>query len=371
MKTYVRFLLLFLAVALLAWFLLSLTRTDVIAGKAVKGTADDAVTGTVKVFANLDIHVKTEVEGRIAETPLAAGAAVKKGDPIMTLDSQELSGEIRSNVVQLKAARDRLRLPLPQEQDRESLEAEIERLKRQVEFGGASQADLERRQRDLSKIQTDIAYQKINREEQAGLFEATVARLQARLARMTVASPVDGVVIEQYKWVGDYVWGGNEIFRVVSNGRWLELTLAEEDCAGVVSGQKASVRLASYPDKTFTGTVTGLSAFSNADTKTRTVFLSVEAPDEVLVPGLTGEAVLVRAEHKDAVLVPRRALVGGRVYVVKDGRVDIRRVQAGFTGLDRAEILSGVAAGETVILEGQSGLRQGDRVNAVSEDSAN
>lgn len=371
MKTSVKILVLILAVVLTIWLALSAVSRDVVAGRAVKGTASDAVTGTVKVFANMDIKVKTEVEGRIAETPLAAGAAVKKGDAIMILDSEDLNNEIRANVIQLKAARERLRLSLPQEQDLLSLTEEIERLKRQVEFGGASNADLERRQRDLAKLQTDISYQKINREEQAGLFETTVARLQGRLARMTVESPMDGTVIEQYKWTGDYVWGGNEIFRVVSNGRWLELTLAEEDCANVVAGQKATVRLASYPDRTFIGTVTGLSAFSNADSKTRTVFLTINEPDEILVPGLTGEAVLVRAEHKDAVLIPRRALVGNRVYVVKAGRVDIRRVQSGYVGLDQAEIVSGVASGETVILEDQGALRQGDKVHAVQEDSSN
>jgi len=356
-----------LVLTLALWLALSYSRADALVGKAVRGTASDAVTGSAKVYANADIKVKTEVEGRIAEIPVDLGKAVKKGDAIMVLASDELNGEIRANVVQLKAAREKLRLPLPEETDLANLQDQLDRLKKQVEFGQASKADLEKGQRDLDKLQTTIAYRKIERDEQAALFEATVARLQARLARMTVKCPMDGTVIEQYKWPGDYVWTGNEIFRVASTGRWIELTLAEEDCAGVEAGQKAVVRLASYPDTTFNGTVTGLAAFSNSDNKTRAVFLSVDAPDAVLVPGLTGEGVLTRSEHANSVLVPRRALFGDRVYVVKNGRIDIRKVKTGFVGLDAAEIVSGVTAGETVVLEGQRALRRGEKGNAVTE----
>jgi RND family efflux transporter MFP subunit len=338
----------------------------VLVTKAVSGTAADAVTGTVKVFANIDMKIKTEVQGRVSEVPYMCGGLVKKGDVLTTLDSQDLNNQIRDKVTQLKSAREKLKLSFNQEQDILSIQDDVERLKKQVEFGGASQSDLDRRMRELEKVKNDLALRKIEREEQASLFESAVTNLQFQLERMTVEAPMDGKVVEQYVWPGDYVWTGNQVCRLVSTGRWLELTLTEEDCAGVVKGQKVNVRLASYPDKPFTGTVTGLNYFANAEDKTRTVFLSVDASDELLVPGLTGEAVLVKAEHKNAVLIPRRALVGQRVYVVKNGKVEIRKVQPGFVGLDDAEIASGMAVGETVILEGQSKLKNGESVETQS-----
>ena len=334
----------------------------VIVAKAVSGTAADAVTGTVKVFAMIDMKIKIDVQGTVAKVPHECGELVKKGDALMVLDSQELDNQIREKVIQLKSARAKLKLSFTQEQDILNLQDEIERIKKQVEFGVASQSDLEHKTRDLEKLKTELALRKIEREEQANLFESAVTNLQFKLQCMTITAPMDGKLLEQYAWPGDFLWTGNEVFRLVSNGRWLELTLSEEDCAGVKNGQKVNVHLASYPDETFVGTVTDLNYFANADDKTRTVALNVDASDDVLVPGLTGEAVLVKAEHKDAVLIPRRALLGDRVYVVKDGKVEIRKVQYGFTGLDMAEIVSGVAVGETVILEGQSGLENGDHV---------
>jgi RND family efflux transporter MFP subunit len=367
-KTLIRIAAIVAVVLLAAWLLAPHLRDKVLVEKAVKGTAFNAVTGTVKVYANIDIKIKTEVNGRVAKVQHPAGDVVKKNDVVMTLDSQDLNNQIRERVVQLTAAKAQLKLPIPQEQDRLSLLDDLARVRKQVEFGGASKSELERRERDMVKLDTDIKNQKINRQLQVDLFQSSVTSLMYNLDRMSIKAPMDGTLIEQYAWEGDLLGGGNQVFRIVSPGRWLELTLSEEDCAGIDKGQKANVRLASYPDKTFTGTVSGLSQFADADRKTRTVFLTVDATDDVMLPGLTGEAVLIKAEHKDTVLIPRRALIGNRVYVVDGGRIRIRKVQPGFTGLDVVEIVSGVATGDEVVIEGQNSLREGDRVATYTEE---
>jgi RND family efflux transporter MFP subunit len=354
--------------AALAWF--SMSRNTVIVEKAARGKAVSAVTGTVKVFANLDIRVKAEREGRVSDAQGKIGDKVKKGDVIMTLDATALNNEIEEKRVQLKAAKERLQLPIKEAQDVKDIQADLARLEKQVEFGSASKADLERRKGDLLKVTTEYNMQKISREEQAGLYETSIKRLQTQIDGMTIKAPIDGTIVEQYVFPGDYIWIGNQTMRVVSPGRWVELTLAEEDSAYVAPGQKANIHLASYPDKTFKGTVTGLSEFSNPDNKTRTVLLNVDAPDETLVPGLTGEAVLVKSEHKDAIIIPRRALIGNRVYVVKGGRVRIRTVTPGFLGLDQAEIVKGIEIGDEVVLENQSELRDGDLVKTENAADA-
>jgi len=362
-KTFFRIIIVLVAAIVIAALAMSHSQKHVLTADAVSGTACDAVTGTVKVFAMIDMKIKTEVQGRISKVPHACGENVKKGDVIVVLDSQDLDNQVREKVVQLRSAREKIRLPLAQEKDILNLQDDVEKMKKQVGYGAVSQTDLDRKSRELDKAKTDLAYHQLERDEQVKLFESAVTNLQFQLGRMSIEAPMDGMIVEQYAWPGDYLWTGNEVFRLVSTGRWLELTLSEEDCAGVRPGQKVNVRLASYPDKTFTGTVTGLNYFANADDKTRTVFLNVDVSDDVLIPGLTGEAVLVKAERKDAVLIPRRALVGDRVYVVKNSKVEIRKVTPGYSGLDVAEISSGLAAGETVVLENQRELKNGERVN--------
>ena len=96
-----------------------------------------------------------------------------------------------------------------------------------------------------------------------------------------------------------------------------------------------------------------------------TVRLDVKIAPERLVPGLSGEASVILGERADALLVPRRALLGDAVLVVKDGRVERRRVTRGFATLEEAELTAGVAAGELVITENLDAFQAGGRVRVA------
>jgi len=95
--------------------------------------------------------------------------------------------------------------------------------------------------------------------------------------------------------------------------------------------------------------------------------VSVEADPATLVPGLTGEGYLIKAQREDVVLIPRRALIGHRVYVVNDGVVEMRDVRPGFLSLNRAEIVEGIEPGDLVVLEGQDRLRPGQSVKVLAQ----
>jgi hypothetical protein len=90
---------------------------------------------------------------------------------------------------------------------------------------------------------------------------------------------------------------------------------------------------------------------------------------KLLVPGITGEVNIVVAARDKAVVIPRRALLGRNVFVVKDGRVEVRTVEVGFTSLNSVEIVRGVEEGEQVIVEDLDRFRSGDRVTAATPKS--
>ena len=143
------------------------------------------------------------------------------------------------------------------------------------------------------------------------------------------------------------------------------MELTEEDYFGVRDDMPVTLRLASYPARTFEGKVKRLEDVANAKNKTRNVVVYVDAPDSLMVPGLTGEGYLVKSERSDAVLIPRRARIGNLVYVIAGGKVEVRRVQPGFLGLKKAEIIEGIEPGDLVVLEDQNLLKPGERVKAV------
>jgi len=96
-----------------------------------------------------------------------------------------------------------------------------------------------------------------------------------------------------------------------------------------------------------------------------------DSQDDRLLPGMFAQVQVVAAQKPDAVLVPKEAIVqqaGNQIVFVNDnGRATARPVQLGMTDDKSAEILSGVATGEQVVVVGQNGLRDGAPIQVAQQ----
>ncbi len=363
MLKYTKYLIPAALVVLVLWLLLRSWSVEVPVGEATRGTSVDAVTGTVEILAYADLWVRTEREGRLAEILVETGERVEKDQIVAVQESRLLDLQLQQEQVRLTAARERAALPLPASFDVENLESEVEALRLQVEMGQISRARLVERERDLNRLRARLAEERIQRDEAVGVITARVEELLYHRERTNLRAPIDGKVIELVGVVGDRLNNNASVLRLLSEGRYVEMELSEEDFGGVEIGQRVTLRFASYPNREFQGTVDSLAPTADARAKTRKLFVKVDADTETLVPGLTGEGYLIKGQRDNAVLIPRRALIGRRVYVVNDsGRIEVRPVQVGFLSLNRAEILQGIEPGERIVLEGQDRLREGQSV---------
>jgi RND family efflux transporter MFP subunit len=347
------------------WWFIGDFRPEVLTAEAVRGTAVNAVTGTVKVFANMDIQLKNEQQGVLSELKVKMGDKVVTDTVIAQFKSEDIELKLNEKRIQLESARKRLQIPYPQLQDVENTEAELMRIKQLMEAGMSSQSEVDKIERELSKRKAWLSAEQIQRAEQAALYEIQIQMYERELSKMQVRAPWEGEVAEILAWPGQFLWSNNAVARLISSGRWIQLTLAEEDFYGVEKGQKATLYLAAYPNQSIEAVVTDMARFSDSEKKTRNVFLQSQASDERLVPGFSGEGVLIKEERLDAVIIPRRALIGDKVYVVTEGRVDIRSVKVGFLGLNKAEILEGIAVGDQIVLEDQTRLTHGAAVKVI------
>jgi RND family efflux transporter MFP subunit len=334
----------------------------VLTASAVNGTAVNAVTGTAEVLAFGDIDVKAQHRGTVVESAVRAGQHVAKGEILMVQDSEDLRLRMQQVEIRLRAARSRSAVESRHAIDLESLDEDVERMRISVELGQTPASRLDQLQRDRRKLEVNFSLETINDREQVALLENQLQQMQLQLEQLTTRAPFAGRVVVLKAFPGDLINSGQSLLRLVSNSRQVRLELTEEDYAGVAEGQTVVLRLASFPERSFEGKVIRLEGVADADSKTRNVFVSLEAEADLVVPGLTGEGLVLKAQREDAVLIPRRALLGNRVYVVESGLVDIRRVQPGFIGLNQVEIVSGIAAGDSVVLEEQNALRHGQRV---------
>ena len=116
--------------------------------------------------------------------------------------------------------------------------------------------------------------------------------------------------------------------------------------------------------KSFTGKVARFSDRLDSDTRTMRVEVDVENPTLELVPGMYATAAIVLDAAKDAVVVPVEALdhsgATPQVFVVGGNRrVEIRPVKVGLQTADRAQITSGVTAGDFVVTGNRAQLKPG------------
>jgi Cu(I)/Ag(I) efflux system membrane fusion protein len=185
----------------------------------------------------------------------------------------------------------------------------------------------------------------------------------------TLTAPRDGAVLERNAVDGQRVAPGDVLFRIADHSAvWAMVDVAERDLAAVAEGQPATVRVRSYPDRTFAGKVALVYPHLNAATRTVPVRIELPNTDLLLKPGMYAAAEIDTGSGAAVVAVPDSAVIdsGDRQVVIidkGDGRFEPRAVRLGRRGAGYVEVHDGVTDGEVVVttanflIDAESNLR--------------
>lgn len=222
-------------------------------------------------------------------------------------------------------------------------------------------------QRLLRLLERDIAaIQDVDRaRSEADQLSALIAGQESRIDSLVLRSPTAGIVLRQDGEVGEIAEPGAVLFWV---GRPRPLIVVaevnEEDIPRVAPGQRTLLRADAFPARSLEATVDSITPMGDPTTKTYRVRLALPA-DTPLRIGMTVEINIVVNVSEDALLVPVTALSGDTLYLVgPDGRARRRDIEVGIRGEVNAEVLSGIAPEDLVILSYPEGLREEQRVRA-------
>jgi RND family efflux transporter MFP subunit len=305
-----------------------------------------AATGQVKPAAGAELRVVPPQEARIAELPRSVGDRVRRGDLLVRFEIPSLEAEAATKRADLARAEAQLA----------TARQAAERLSGLFERGIAARKDLEDARRDLAQAEATVAESR----------SATAAA--ARLAqRAVMRAPFDGVVASRSHEPGDLVdpGGPEPILSLIDPSRLqVEAAVPAVELGPVTVGSPARVRGASYPEEQ--ARVIARPATVDSVTGTALVRLGFAAPTH-LPSGMAVDVEIDGEEHYAAVLVPAGALVQegpqSFLFVVdRDKKAHRREVKAGVIAGGQAEILSGVTAGEQVVVSGQAALPDGATV---------
>jgi RND family efflux transporter MFP subunit len=337
-------------------------RPEVVVAPVRRGTAVAAVPGTVTVRAERVYPVVSEAAGRIIEHNLKVGQMVAAREVLVQIDRKAVEIELAELAGRLAAVRKRVELGSTRQFDLENARDRLVFSEALLQKNAIPISEVETQRRAVLALEQGIALESVDLDLQQATLRATIEARESLLNKMTLSSPIDGVVSRIEAFAGDLIGSGTVIAEIISLTRIVDARISEENFENVKLGQSATVRLAGYGGGKFTGTVSKLPTTADPETQRYIVELTVTAEPALLVPGMTGEAVITVSERANALLVPRPALVWDHVFVIADGRATRRDVKVGFTALNEAEIIEGVAENELVAVDGLDFLRDGTRV---------
>lgn len=205
----------------------------------------------------------------------------------------------------------------------------------------------------------------------ADAARAGVAAALARQGQLAVRAGSDGVVTRRDVYEGDLATPGKVLMLIGDPARIrVTATVDERDIARVHVGQQALMSSDAWPGKAIPARVAEVTPGGDPTARAFRVRLSPEPtaalPMGQLPLGMSLEINLVTRREPRALLVPVGAVVAGRAWTVNDGRAHPHTVTTGIAGAETVQVISGLVAGDTVILAPPADLRDGERVAGVS-----
>jgi membrane fusion protein, heavy metal efflux system len=319
--------------------------------------------GTVGHDENRLLQVAANVRGRVAAISVDLGARVRKGDPLLVVESIEL-GKAREEFLLKRSS---LRVAA----------RAYERAKTLVEAKAISSGEFQAREGEY--LSTRATAQSAERTlHLLGESEEEIVRLgkavesddalpAGEAPRLTLRAPFDGRVIDRKVTPGALFEALQPLVTVADLRRvWVFLQAYEKDLALVREGLPVTIRTEAYPQEAFHGRIDFVGSVVDTDTRTVRVRATVDNPIEKLRPGMFVKAQVdvprPEAEARAIVAVPQSALqtLEGRTTVfvqIGPGVFERRFVEAGHSFEGFTEILSGIKSGSVVVTEGSFVLK--------------
>ncbi|MFB2856368.1 efflux RND transporter periplasmic adaptor subunit [Aeromonas allosaccharophila] len=301
---------------------------------------------------NQGVTLSTELAGTIDAITFESGKPVKADQLLLSLDSTVERANLRASQAKLPAAK-----------------AKFDRFQNLYKTSSISKEQLD---------EAEAAYRSL---------EADIESLKATIARREVRAPFSGVVGLRNVFLGQYLQPGTDIVRLEDTSVMrLRFTVPQTDISKIKLGQTIKINVDAYPQTQFDGRITAIEPAVNFQSGLIQVQADIPNNDGQLRSGMFARASIILPTVKDQIVIPQTAisftLYGQNVYVLKEGeetdkegnKVKVLRakqvvVKAGERRGNDVHVLSGIQAGDQIVLSGQVRLSNDTKVHVVENDA--
>lgn len=291
----------------------------------------DKVYANGTVLANEEAELKLETSGRVIFLNLPEGKAVTKGTLLLKVNDAEIKAQLEKIVPKLALAR-----------ETESRQRQL------VQINGISRQEYESTLSDLLSLKADSLY------------------LQTQIDKTELYAPFNGTMGMRTISVGSYITPEVSVANIRQlNPVKIEFSLPEKYSALFNQGDKISFKKEGLQE-TLTATINVKDPFVEVDSRSvRFRALSSNAKG-LLFPGAFVRVELLVKNNTNAVFVPTEAIVpvvrGKKVFVIENNTAKEKMVETGIRTEDHIQILSGLKAGDSVVVNGNFQLKEGSTV---------
>jgi HlyD family secretion protein len=376
--------------------------------KAEQGSIAAQVIAVGTIWPRERADVAAKVSAQIKKMALLKNKVVRAGEVIAVLESRDLQAQRAEAVAALNQARAEERslvtgtIPKTNAEDQKALmdarakvnnaRALYERRRRLFEQGGISQKDLEASQLDLTTAEDELRLQEqtvalrgrsLNPNDRALAAAKTaeaqqhLATLDAQLGYATIRSPITGIVTDQYQYEGEFAAAGGKLVTIGDiSSVIVKAPFADTVASQLKVGDSATVLPTDTSAEEMKGQITLLSRSSDPTNRTVEVWVTLANGAGKLRANGAAQVTVFANSKSDAIVVPAAAVTleasnadEGTVMVVDAKNIaHEKKVTVGIRAADKIEIVEGLSAGDTVVIEGNFALPDGTKVEIAKDE---
>jgi len=276
-----------------------------------RGALTVTVTASGTLQPTTQVAIGSEFSGTVSSVHVDVNDRVKKGQVLVALDDARLRDQVTGSRAALAAAEAVLAQTRATATEARDTLARLRDVHRrsggQVPSGAemaAAEAATARAEATVASAQANVAQAK-----------ATLSSNETNLAKATIRSPIDGVVLSRSVEPGNAVAASLQAVTLFTLAEdltkmKLQVNVDEADVGQVKNGQAATFTVSAYPTRRYPARITrvGYGSTVKDNVVTYLTELSVNNDDLSLRPGMTATATITTVEHKDVLLVPNAAL---------------------------------------------------------------
>ena len=300
-------------------------------------------TGTAKAAQDVELNTLSAGYYSLQTNPRTGqkfklGDFVKEGTVIVRVESKTNENNISIESKRLKV---------------EIAKKELEGKKTLLEKGGATELDINNAENSYLSSQTALENAEISLEE------------------MSIKAPFDGVITALPYFTPDAkISSGTPVVHLMDySTMYLETKFPENNMEDLKVGQHVYITNYNIKSDTLKARLTQLSPAIDETTRTFDGFIVIDNKDLKLRPGMFAKAEIVVKRRENVVAIAKNIITtrkeGGIVFTVERSNAEMRQIKTGLSDNDYTEVLSGLEAGEKIVVRGYEWLRNRSKVKVM------